>query len=382
MRRKAISTNDTDLKSLVDEKMKNVEAELSALKSQSSALEEAYKKADKVLEDAIATATNDAKGYADVQAAEAQKAAIASAQKLVDNAVAKLEASLDAANKKIDENGNNIASLIAANVTLTEGVQAAQKRADEAYALAETAKKLADAAQAAAEAAQTAAEAAQTAADKAQESADKAQGSADAANEAAAANAKLIGELKAALEGITTEMGEVKATLGTMAEQISTLEGEFTGKIAELEATLAEYESQAAKLTDLEDSYNKLAEMISAGDAELKGLADANKAEIDALKRTLDNFKAEAVESALTDAKDYTNVQIGVLQAEIASQIASANENLSTSFATELAQLKTDLETLIGLNTSGVAANKTEIERLAGLIGTMSYEGQRPLVEE
>lgn len=369
MRRKAISTNATDLKSLVDEKMKSVEAELSALKSQSSALEEAYKKADKVLEDAIATATNDAKGYADVQAAEAQKAAIASAQKLVDNAVAKLEASLDAANKKIDENGNNIASLIAANVTLTEGVQAAQKRADEAYALAETAKKLADAAQAAAEAAQAAA-------DKAQESADKAQGSADAAN------AKLIGELKTALEGITTEMGEVKATLGTMAEQISTLEGEFTGKIAELEATLAEYESQAAKLTDLEDSYNKLAEMISAGDAELKGLADANKAEIDELKRTLDNFKAEAVESALTDAKDYTNVQIGVLQAEIVSKIASANKELSTSFATELAQLKTDLETLIGLNTSGVAANKIEIERLASLIGTMSYEGQRPLVEE
>lgn len=374
MRRKAISTNATDLKSLVDEKMKSVEAELSALKSQSSALEEAYKKADKVLEDAIATATNDAKGYADVQAAEAQKAAIASAQKLVDNAVAKLEASLDAANKKIDENGNNIASLIAANVTLTEGVQAAQKRADEAYALAETAKKLADAAQAAAEAAQAAA-------DKAQESADKAQGSADAANEAAA-NAKLIGELKTALEGITTEMGEVKATLGTMAEQISTLEGEFTGKIAELEATLAEYESQAAKLTDLEDSYNKLAEMISAGDAELKGLADANKAEIDELKRTLDNFKAEAVESALTDAKDYTNVQIGVLQAEIVSKIASANKELSTSFATELAQLKTDLETLIGLNTSGVAANKIEIERLASLIGTMSYEGQRPLMEE
>lgn len=353
--RSEITTNATDLKSLVDEKMKNVEAELSALKSQSSALEEAYKKADKVLEDAIATATNDAKGYADVQAAEAQKAAVASAKTMVDNAVAKLEASLDAANKKIDENGNNIASLIAANVTLTEGVQAAQKRADEAYALAETAKKLADAAQAAAEAAQAAA--------------DKAQGSADAANEAAAANAKLIGELKTALEGITTEMGEVKATLGTMAEQISTLEGEFTAKIAELEATLAEYESQAAKLTDLEDSYNKLAEMISAGDAELKGLADANKAEIDALKQTLDNFKAEAVESALTDAKEYTEAQIGVLQAEIVSQIASANEALSTSFATELATLKTDLETLIGLNASGVAANKEEIEKLAGKIG-------------
>ena len=353
--RSEITTNATDLKSLVDEKMKNVEAELSALKSQSSALEEAYKKADKVLEDAIATATNDAKGYADVQAAEAQKAAVASAKTMVDNAVAKLEASLDAANKKIDENGNNIAGLIAANVTLTEGVQAAQKRADEAYALAETAKKLADAAQAAAEAAQAAA--------------DKAQGSADAANEAAAANAELIGELKTALEGITTEMGEVKATLGTMAEQISTLEGEFTAKIAELEATLAEYESQAAKLSDLQDSYNRLAEMISAGDAELKGLADANKAEIDALKQTLDNFKAEAVESALTDAKEYTEAQIGVLQAEIVSQIASANEALSTSFATELATLKTDLETLIGLNASGVAANKEEIEKLAGKIG-------------
>ena len=353
--RSEITTNATDLKSLVDEKMKNVEAELSALKSQSSALEEAYKKADKVLEDAIATATNDAKGYADVQAAEAQKAAVASAKTMVDNAVAKLEASLDAANKRIDENGNNIAGLIAANVTLTEGVQAAQKRADEAYALAETAKKLADAAQAAAEAAQAAA--------------DKAQGSADAANEAAAANAKLIGELKTALEGITTEMGEVKATLGTMDEQISTLEGEFTAKIAELEATLAEYESQYAKLSDLQDSYNTLAGMISAGDAELKGLAEANKKEIDALKQTLDNFKAEAVESALTDAKEYTEAQIGVLQAEIVSQIASANEALSTSFATELATLKTDLETLIGLNASGVAANKEEIEKLAGKIG-------------
>lgn len=353
--RNEITTNATDLKSLVDEKMKNVEAEISALKSQSSALEEAYKKADKVLEDAIATATNDAKGYADVQAAEAQKAAVASAKTMVDNAVAKLEAGLDAANKRIDENGNNIAGLIAANVTLTEGVQAAQKRADEAYALAETAKKLADAAQAAAEAAQ--------------EAADKAQGSADAANEAAAANAELIGELKTALEGITTEMGEVKATLGTMAEQISTLEGEFTAKIAELEAQLTDYESQYAKLSDLQDSYNKLAEMISAGDAELKGLADANKNEIDALKQTLDNFKAEAVESALTDAKEYTEAQIGVLQAEIVSKIASANEALSTSFATELATLKSDLEALIGLNTSGVAANKAEIGKLAGKIG-------------
>lgn len=353
--RSEITTNATDLKSLVDEKMKNVEAELSALKSQSSALEEAYKKADKVLEDAIATATNDAKGYADVQAAEAQKAAVASAKTMVDNAVAKLEASLDAANKKIDENGNNIAGLIAANVTLTEGVQAAQKRADEAYALAETAKKLADAAQAAAQAAQAAA--------------DKAQGSADAANEAAAANAELIGELKTALEGITTEMGEVKATLGTMAEQISTLEGEFTAKIAELEDQLTDYESQYAKLSDLEDSYNRLAEMISAGDAELKGLADANKAEIDALKQKLDNFKAEAVESALTDAKEYTEAQIGVLQAEIVSQIASAKEDLSTSFATELATLKTDLETLIDLNANGVAANKEDIEKLAGKIG-------------
>ena len=105
--RTEITTNASDLKSLVDEKMKNVETEISALQATANGLETAYKAADKALETAITNATNDAKGYADVQAAEAQKAAVASAQTLVDNATKKLEESL-AASKQVDSAGIHI----------------------------------------------------------------------------------------------------------------------------------------------------------------------------------------------------------------------------------------------------------------------------------
>ena len=64
-----LNATKTDLSSLLDEKMKNVDAEIVALGAQAEALDAAYKAADEALQEAIANATNDAKGYADVQAA-------------------------------------------------------------------------------------------------------------------------------------------------------------------------------------------------------------------------------------------------------------------------------------------------------------------------
>ncbi len=134
--REKITGNATDLSSLVDEKVKNVQAEIDALTAQQSALEAAYKEADKALEEAIKNATNDAQGYADIQAAEAQKAAIAAAEEMVSTAAASLQAGLDAANAKLDEQGKTVEGLLAADKELSVSINDAKQRADNAYTLA------------------------------------------------------------------------------------------------------------------------------------------------------------------------------------------------------------------------------------------------------
>lgn len=272
--RTEITTNASDLKSLVDEKMKNVETEISALQATANGLETAYKAADKALETAITNATNDAKGYADVQAAEAQKAAVASAQTLVDNATKKLEESLAASNKVIDEQGKSIAALLEADVKLSEAIVAAQTRANEAYALAEKAKALAE-----------------------------------AAGESAA-------ELKTALADVTKDLGEVKSSIAQMKEQVESVDKKYAEEIGKVNTTLSTFEAQYAKLTDLTKSNEDLKKVLSDKDDELNRLIGANATEIGKLQNAIKELNKEggAVDGAVTTAQQYTDGKISTLQ--------------------------------------------------------------------
>lgn len=272
--RTEITTNASDLKSLVDEKMKNVETEISALQATANGLETAYKAADKALETAITNATNDAKGYADVQAAEAQKAAVASAQTLVDNATKKLEESLAASNKVIDEQGKSIAALLEADVKLSEAIVAAQTRANEAYALAEKAKALAE-----------------------------------AAGESAA-------ELKTALADVTKDLGEVKSSIAQMKEQVEAVDKKYAEEIGKVNTTLSTFEAQYAKLTDLTKSNDDLKKVLSDKDVELNRLISANATEIGKLQNAIRDLNKEggAVDGAVTTAQQYTDGKISTLQ--------------------------------------------------------------------
>ena len=141
---KQITTNATTLQELVTEKIANVETEITSLKAQQSSLETAYKAADDALATSIKNATSDAEGYADIQAAAAQKAAIASAQASLDEAVKTLNASIKTVNDNVLANSNNITNLLAADKVLTQAVsdanalgQQALNRANAAYTLAE-----------------------------------------------------------------------------------------------------------------------------------------------------------------------------------------------------------------------------------------------------
>ena len=108
----------TNLQEKVDASGVDVTSEISRLEGLLDNCKSASEKADQELNEAIKAATNDAKGYADIQAAEAKKAAIEASQALIEKAISDLE------------NGN---------------LKAAKAKADEAYALAEQVQKLAEA---------------------------------------------------------------------------------------------------------------------------------------------------------------------------------------------------------------------------------------------
>lgn len=269
--RNQISTNATDLQSLVAEKIADVETEIAALNSQAAALETAYKAADAALETAIANATNDAKGYADIQAAAAQSAAIAAAQELVNNASSNLQAGLDAANAVIEQQGQTISSLLAADAALQSGIDAAQARADEAYSLAAQAKALAD---------------------------DNAE----------------------ALEKITTSLGTINETLTSIQTNLTVLGDEIEAVKKTAEANAAKIEAQEKALEELQAANDKALEALAATDDELRSLITANQQSISALETGVAEAK-QAAADALTDATAYTDAEVAAVYKELMDKI-------------------------------------------------------------
>lgn len=271
--RDKITTNATDITSLVDEKLRNSETEIAALKAQSEALATAYQDADKALEQAIKDATNDAQGYADIQAAEAQKAAIAAAQKLVDDAVAALQTSVDAANAIIDEQGKTIATLLEADKTLQEGISAAQANADKAYELAEQASKAAAAASDEAKAAQAAA-----------------------------------AEVAENLNGVKEDLAKQTSALGERIDEV----------LEQANQNKAAIEAQATSIEELKAANEQALAALSDKDDELKALIDQNQADIAALETLITETAQAAADNALAAAVVYVDEAVNAVKAELA----------------------------------------------------------------
>src|SRR5574344_755415 len=295
--RSQITSNATDLKSLVDEKNKNVEAEIAALKSQSDALDAAYKSADNALNEAIKTATNDAEGYAQIQAAEAQKAAIAAAKQLVDDAVNNLQSALDKANEAIESQGKTVTALLAADTELQKGIDKAQARADAAYTLAEQASK-------------------------------QATDATDAATQAKKDAATVADNLK---QINTTLSGQIKL-LG------DTLDG--VKKTADQNAV--DIQKQADALKQLKDDNQKALDALSAEDKTLQGLIEKNQNGILGLQDSIVKVKA-SIEKALTDAEAYTDKEVDAAKKDINDGIDTKINDLKSAYAAADATLKTEI---------------------------------------
>ncbi len=296
--RDKITTNATDLSSLVDEKVKNVQAEIDALTTQQSALDAAYKAADKALEEAIKNATNDANGYADIQAAEAQKAAIAAAQEMVNTAVANMQSALDAANSKIAEQGKTVEGLLAADKELSVAIVDAKNRADNAYTLAEQANALA-------------------------------------------------GENKSAIESLTKSLQTASESLGKLETSLATLEGQLKDVVATATANKASLDVLKTELSELKSSNEAALKSLSDKDDELKKLIDDNNKSItEALSKEESARKSadEQLQKSIDAVKD--------LYTQLSGKVETIDTNVKTlqataqSLSSDVADLKTKVAEL------------------------------------
>lgn len=329
--RNDLNATKTDLSSLVDEKMKNVDAEIAALGAQAEALEAAYEAADEALQEAIANATNDAKGYADVQAAQAQAASIAAAQKMVEDAKAALEAALATVNTTVAEQGKSIAALLEADKELTVAISAAQARAEEAFALASQAKEL------------------------------------------ATKNAADVEALSKVVEGL-------KATLTTLSEQVTVLGENVTKALDEAKKNEAAIAAQAEALKALEASN---AEALKTAKGELQDAIDANAKEIENLKKAVDAAKTEAAtlvakaEAAAAQALDLAKKELlAAIDANTARIIAL--EDVKDAYKDADAELKSELLLELGkMNdalTEEIEKNKAELTKVNA---NLAYQGKK-----
>ena len=342
-----ITTSATDLSSLVEEKMKNVKIEISALNGQLTALEEASDAAQKALSQAVTDATNDAKGYADIQAAQAKQASIDAARALVENAVTKLEGSMAAAQLIIDGQGEKINQLLsdvnnlqtkaeqaaaiataqgekisalqAADAALQEGITAAQSRADQAYALAEQAK-------------------------------------AAASEEAAAV-----------LEKVTKNLETVKTELAAQTNIVSEKAAEALKKA---EDNAAAIEKQEAAVQTLKETNETILKQLGESATELKGLIEGNTVKIKETDAKIEVAKVEAA-SALLQAQTELKGLIEAQKAEILKDMATKSDLAGlqgdmTKFGKDIADLVKRLNAIDG--------SKGDIETINGEIASINAE--------
>ena len=196
----------------------DLSAEVAKLQGLLDTNKAASEKAEAELADAIKNATNDANGYAEIQAAEAKKAAVDASAALIAQAIEDLE------------NGK---------------LQAAQSKADAAYSLAE-------------------------------------QASAAAASNKGEIEklATALGETNANLKSALDKIAETNDKLAATNKELSDVKKELADADKQIQDNKAKLSTLESSLTSLQESNEKAHKALSDKDDELKGLIEKNQADI------------------------------------------------------------------------------------------------------
>ena len=278
------SDYDDDINNLqaqIDASGVNLKEEVSKLQKLLDECKVAAEKADADLEQAIKNATNDAKGYADIQAEQAKQAAIAALQAQLSQAIADLE------------NG---------------AIADAKARAEQAYNLAEQTSKLANSNKAELEKLAKELETVNTDLQKAIEALQTRM----TAAEAAIAEVKTqAAENKAQLTTLETTLNALKASNETAHNALSDKDDELAALIAanktEIEGKLAnEVSAINTKLGEVNTAISALEGRVGKNESDIAG----NKQDIAGIKQDIaDNIKPKLNELSQEISSLKTEIQ-------------------------------------------------------------------------
>lgn len=207
-----------DLQEQIDVSGVDLSAEVAKLQGLLDTNKTACEKADAELADAIKNATNDANGFAEIQAAEAKKAAVDASKALIEQAIEDLK------------NGE---------------LQAAQSKADAAYSLAEQAK------------------------------------TAAASNKAELEKlSSALGETNTNLRSALDKIAEANDKLAATNAELAAVKSDLAAANQQVQDNKAKLSALETSLNSLKESNDKAHKALSDKDDVLKGLIDANQTDI------------------------------------------------------------------------------------------------------
>ena len=355
-----ITTNDTNLKKLVEDKIALVNAEIEKTNKAISDAEKAYKAADEELQKQI-NAANKAITDGDKATLDAAKKAVEDAMVTVSTTYAtkaeleKAQQDLTAAYEKADKVLNDkidakVEELVLANKALDDAVKKAQKRADDAYTFAEsinndlkanyaTKKELSDA----------------------------------------------VAKLNTTIDGVKNDLTELTQKLNGFGTRLETAEGKITaaeGRITANESAISKLDSltkvHTADLAKLNSRLPKVADSLKVLYGEVAVLGESLNTVADTLSQNYRAAVNAAVAQLRNDVKDSLN-PIGI---DI--------KGLGTRITTEVGRLDSIIEKandsidVVAANLKAVDGRVVAIEsRLAVISGDLSnlitsiiYNGQ------
>lgn len=359
-----ITTNDTNLKKLVEDKIALVNAEIEKTNKAISDAEEACKAADKKLQEQI-DAANKAITDGDAKTLAAAKKAVEDAMVTVSTTYAtkaeleKAQKDLTAAYEKADEVLNNkidakVEELVLADKALDEAVNKAQKRADDAYTFAE------------------------------------------AINNDLKANYATKKELSDAVTKLNTTIGEVKNDLTGLinanTQKINGLDtrlGDAEGKITAAEGRITANESAISSLDQLTKKHTAALEKLNS---RLPQVADSLK-ELYGKVAVLENNLNTVADTLSQNYRKAVNAAVAQLRSDVKDSLNPIRidiRDLGTRVTTEVNRLDGNIEKandsidVVAANLKAVDARVVAIESrlsvisgdLSNLITSIIYNGQ------
>ncbi len=309
--RNKLTQTESDLQSLLDQKVNAVESEIATLNSQLASLQADYQAADAVLQatmqaaiDAAAASANNytdaaqaaAQAYADVQAAAAEAAAIAAAEALVQEAINTLQGALDEAVRAIDEriDGTNV-RIDNLEVALAEAI--ARHDADIAAlqgAMVEADGKL------------------QEGIDEAKAYAEKAQETADEALSLAKNNQDRIGVLETQLDALGADVSALQTASAAHEKAIGDLQDivrDLQDQIDALDAIVSVLREDVTAA--LEEAAHNAADILAI-QTQLEKLEEANQAFLDELTKALTEKFGDVDNSIISILTELTGVNADI----------------------------------------------------------------------